>query len=53
MRLKRERRLKRQYNDVRKMLLPFSKRELFIAGLFLYWGEGGKTERGGSNYQQY
>lgn len=46
MRLKREKRLKRCYSEVRKMLLPFSKRELFIAGLFLYWGEGGKTERG-------
>lgn len=23
----------------------FSERELFIAGLFLYWGEGGKTKR--------
>lgn len=46
MRLKRERRLKRYYNEVKKMLLPLSKRELFIAGLFLYWGEGGKTERG-------
>ncbi|PIR57619.1 MAG: hypothetical protein COU71_02940 [Parcubacteria group bacterium CG10_big_fil_rev_8_21_14_0_10_38_31] len=27
----------------RKKLLPSSKRDLFIAGLFLYWGEGGKT----------
>jgi hypothetical protein len=25
-----------------KTLLPLSKRELFLAGLFLYWGEGGK-----------
>jgi hypothetical protein len=46
MRLKREKRLKKHYKKVKKMLLPFSKRELFIAGLFLYWGEGGKTERG-------
>jgi hypothetical protein len=46
MRLKRDKRLKRQYNEVKKKLLPFSKRELFIAGLFFYWGEGGKTERG-------
>lgn len=26
-----------------KELLPLSKKELFIAGLFLYWGEGEKT----------
>lgn len=23
--------------------MPFTKRDLFIAGLFLYWGEGAKT----------
>lgn len=43
MRQKRESRLvevrKRAAKDIRK----FNKRELFIAGLFLYWGEGGKT----------
>lgn len=26
----------------RKVMLPISKKELFIAGLFLYWGEGDK-----------
>lgn len=46
MRLKRERKLKRYYSEIKKKILPFSKRELFLAGLFLYWGEGGKTERG-------
>lgn len=42
MRLKRERRLTSFYNEEKKKWLPFSKRELFIAGLFLYWGEGSK-----------
>lgn len=26
-----------------KKILPISNKELYIAGLFLYWGEGGKT----------
>lgn len=29
-------------NTQRKKLLPLSQRELFIAGVFLYWGEGSK-----------
>lgn len=36
-------RLDAVYIKEKKTLLPFSKRDLFIAGLFLYWGEGGKT----------
>lgn len=28
----------------KKDIGPLSKRELFLAGLFLYWGEGGKTK---------
>lgn len=32
------------YYDQSKKLLPFSEKELFLAGIFLYWGEGGKTE---------
>lgn len=32
------------YNEMKLEILPFSKRDLFIAGLFLYWGEGGKTK---------
>lgn len=43
MRLKRRRRLKKIYKREARKWLPLSKRELFLAGLFLYWGEGGKT----------
>lgn len=25
--------------------MPLSRKELFLSGLFLYWGEGGKTSR--------
>lgn len=32
------------YKKEKKILFPFSTRDLFIAGLFLYWGEGGKTQ---------
>jgi len=46
MRLKRERRLQIYYKEMQKEVLPFSQKELFLAGVFLYWGEGGKTERG-------
>lgn len=35
-------RIKKVLSEQEKTLLPLSKRELFIAGLFLYWGEGGK-----------
>lgn len=45
MRAKRERRLNGFYREEKRKWLPLSKRELFIAGLFLYWGEGGKTVR--------
>ena len=34
------------YKQEKKKILPLSKRDLFIAGLFLYWGEGGKTDKG-------
>ena len=43
MRLKREARLNSYYTEEKSKWLPLSKRELFIAGLFLYWGEGAKT----------
>ena len=46
MRLKRERKLHGYYKEAKGAVLPLSKRELFLSGLFLYWGEGGKTERG-------
>jgi len=36
--------LKGIYNSEKKIIFPLSKRDLFIAGLFLYWGEGGKTK---------
>lgn len=35
-------RLKRIYHKQCKELLPLTKRELFLAGVFLYWGEGEK-----------
>ncbi len=38
-----EKRLKEFYLEQKKKIFPLSKRDLFIAGLFLYWGEGGKT----------
>ncbi|HCS79254.1 TPA: hypothetical protein DIV55_05965 [Patescibacteria group bacterium] len=46
MRLKREARLNSYYTEEKSKWLPLSKRELFIAGLFLYWGEGGKSLNG-------
>lgn len=44
MREKREKRLRDGYIAQEKELLPLSKRELYIAGLFLYLGEGTKTK---------
>lgn len=35
-------RLKEIYQEQFKKLLPFSNKELFLSGLFLYWGEGEK-----------
>ena len=40
---KREELLKKIYEKEQKEILPISKRDLLIGGLFLYWGEGGKT----------
>lgn len=45
MTAKRELRLKRTYDEEKRKWLPFSKRELFLTGLFLYWGEGTKARR--------
>lgn len=45
MQAKREARINRYYIDQKKNLLPFSNRELFLAGLFLYWGQGNKSSR--------
>lgn len=45
MRLKREKRLLEYYKKQKKSWLPLSEREFFLAGLFLYWGEGNKASR--------
>lgn len=45
MRKKREKRLASYYKDEKKKILPLNLRELYIAGLFLYWGEGNKAAR--------
>lgn len=45
MRKKRETKMIGAFQLVKKDLGNFTKREKFIAGLFLYWGEGGKTNR--------
>jgi len=42
-RKKKEKRLNEFYIEQKKKIFPFSGRDLFIAGLFLYWGEGSKT----------
>lgn len=39
-----ENRLKIVYEQQKKIVFPFSKRDLLIAGLFLYWGERSKTK---------
>jgi len=46
MATKRELRLRKVYEEEKKKWSPLSKRELFLAGLFLYWGEGTKTNKG-------
>lgn len=46
MRAKKEARLKEVYKKVSKDIGNLSKRDLFLAGLFLYWAEGSKTTRG-------
>ena len=42
MQKKRQKRLDEIYKNEKERNLPLSLRELYIAGLFLYWGEGGK-----------
>lgn len=44
MRLKREARLEEVYKKVSRDIGDFSKREIFLLGLFLYWGEGTKAQ---------
>ncbi|TSA44360.1 helix-turn-helix domain-containing protein [bacterium] len=36
-------RLNKIYLEQKKIIFPLSKRDILIAGLFLYWGEGSKT----------
>lgn len=43
-RIKREKMLAGVYKEEKSKILPLSKRDVFIGGLFLYWGEGGKTK---------
>ncbi len=43
MRIKKETRQALIFQQEEKYLLPFTKKELYLAGLFLYWGEGNKT----------
>lgn len=45
MRLKREKRLNQYYVKEKVKLLPLSSNELYLSGIFLYWGEGNKTSR--------
>ena len=45
MRKKRERRLDEVYAQVRKDIGSLSRRDLFIAGPYLYWGEGTKSDQ--------
>lgn len=45
MRKKREVKLAQYRKEEKQKLLPLSKRELLIGGLFLYWGEGAKVSR--------
>ncbi|MBI3385174.1 helix-turn-helix domain-containing protein [Candidatus Gottesmanbacteria bacterium] len=42
---KRQNRLLEIYKNEKRKWLPLSEKELFLAGLFLYWGEGNKAKR--------
>jgi len=43
-RKKRESRLNIFYCEEKSKIFPINKRELYLAGLFLYWGEGSKNQ---------
>jgi len=43
VRKKREARLDAFYKEEKAKIFPIGKRELYLAGLFLYWGEGAKS----------
>jgi hypothetical protein len=44
---KRQKRLQKTYKQEERRLLPLTKREFYLCGLFLYWGEGVKGLRTG------
>jgi len=46
MRRKRDTRLLNSYEKVAKDIGTLSKRDIFIAGIYLYWGEGTKSAPG-------
>jgi hypothetical protein len=41
---KKEIRLNTFYQQQKKIIFPINQREFYLAGLFLYWGEGAKTK---------
>jgi len=41
---KKEKRLKQFYKEQKELIFPLTKREKFLAGIFLYWGEGSKSQ---------
>lgn len=43
-RKKKEKRLKNFYQQQKRFIFPINKRELYLSGLFLYWGEGSKSQ---------
>src|SRR4030042_6260480 len=45
MKKKRDERFSSYVREEKQKYLPLSKRELLVAGLFLYWGEGNKVSR--------
>jgi len=47
MKNKKDLRLKKVYNKQKNIIKSLSNREIFIAGLFLYWGEGAKRRVSG------
>lgn len=42
LKMKKEKRLKKQYSKQKRAFLPLNDKEILLAGLFLYWGEGNK-----------
>ena len=44
MRKKKEKRLQEFFGEQKELIFPLSERELYLAGLFLYWGEGSKQQ---------